>query len=58
MAPPPQRYVTLRRTRATTSGARNLAQGDLRAHPGKLVPRELGAQAGNFIEISDLNGKF
>eukprot|EP01044_Picomonas_judraskeda_P022280 COSAG03_NODE_5498_length_1234_cov_4.155066_1_plen_174_part_00 len=58
MALPPQRYVPLRRTRATTCGSHTRAQGDLHAHPGVLVPRELGAPAGLFSEISDLNSDF
>ena len=58
VAPPPQRYVPLRRTRATTCGSHTPALGDLHAHPGVLVPRELGAPAGLFSEISDLNSDF
>ena len=58
MAPPTQRYMPLRRTRATTCGPHTRAQGDLHAHPGVLVPRELGAPAGHFSEISDLNSDF
>eukprot|EP01044_Picomonas_judraskeda_P014171 COSAG03_NODE_2223_length_2988_cov_6.292489_3_plen_97_part_00 len=58
MAPPTQRYMPLRRTRATTCGSHTPALGDLHAHPGVLVPRELGAPAGHFSEISDLNSDF
>jgi hypothetical protein len=58
VAPPTQRYMPLRRTRATTCGSHTPALGDLHAHPGVLVPRELGAPAGHFSEISDLNSDF
>ena len=58
VAPPTQRYMPLRRTRATTCGPHTRAQGDLHVHPGVLVPRELGAPAGHFSEISDLNSDF
>ena len=42
----------------TTCGSHTPALGDLHAHPGVLVPRELGAPAGHFSEISDLNSDF